>query len=61
MNKKSIIFAIILGLIILALPLILYYFVTVNEESAPHESNIPTQTKTVDGLTITLRNATDPI
>lgn len=41
MNKKSIIFAIILGLIILGLPLILYFFVTVNEESAPHESNIP--------------------
>ncbi|MEO2215151.1 hypothetical protein ABGV40_30200 [Paenibacillus amylolyticus] len=57
MNKRNIIIAIIIGLIILMLPLVLYFTVTNKEESALPDSNIPLQTKTVDELTITLRNA----
>ncbi|MBD8838431.1 hypothetical protein MHB85_04845 [Paenibacillus sp. FSL K6-4396] len=58
MNKRNIIIAIIIGLIILILPLVLYFTVTNTEESALPDSNIPTQTKTVEGLTITLLNET---
>ncbi|PRA02810.1 MULTISPECIES: hypothetical protein [Paenibacillus] len=58
MNKRTIIIAIIIGLIILILPLVLYFTVTNTEESALPDSNIPTQTKTVEGLTITLLNET---
>ncbi|WP_339189597.1 hypothetical protein MKX33_05845 [Paenibacillus sp. FSL R5-0490] len=58
MNKRNIIIAIIIALIILILQLVLYFSVTNKEESELPDSNIPFQTKTVDELTITLRNAT---
>ncbi|WP_419891214.1 hypothetical protein [Paenibacillus xylanexedens] len=57
MNKRNIIIVIIIALIILILQLVLYFSVTNKEESALPDSNIPMQTKTVDELTITLRNA----
>ncbi|MGD0032145.1 hypothetical protein SLT67_12345 [Paenibacillus illinoisensis] len=37
MNKRSIIIAIIIGLIVLILPIILYFAVEVSDESAPLE------------------------
>lgn len=58
MSKRTNIIAIIIGLIILILPLVLYFTVTNTEESALPDSHIPLQTKTVDGITIALRNAT---
>ncbi|WP_339168641.1 hypothetical protein MKX75_04800 [Paenibacillus sp. FSL R5-0341] len=58
MSKKSVIIAIIIGLIILILPIVLYFSVTNKAESALPDSNISLQTKTINGLTITLRNAT---
>ncbi|WP_017690455.1 hypothetical protein [Paenibacillus sp. PAMC 26794] len=57
MNKRNIIIAIIIGLIILILPFVLYFSVTNKEESALPDANNPLQTKTVDGITIT-HNAT---
>lgn len=39
MNKRSIIIAIIIGLIVLILPIILYFAVEVSDESAPPEHN----------------------
>ncbi|MEW4430372.1 hypothetical protein AB1I68_23165 [Paenibacillus pabuli] len=38
MNKRSIIIAMIIGLIVLILPFILYFAVEVSDESAPPES-----------------------
>ncbi|ETT33157.1 hypothetical protein C161_21302 [Paenibacillus sp. FSL R5-192] len=57
MNKRNIIIFIIIALIILILQLVLYFSVTNKEESTLPDSNIPLQTKTVDELTISLRNA----
>lgn len=39
MNKKSIIIAIIIGLIVLILPIIMYFAVEVSDESAPPEQH----------------------
>jgi len=58
LNKRNIIIVIIIALIILILPLVLYFSVTNKEQSALPDSNIPLQTKTVDGIIITLRNTT---
>ncbi|WP_434756681.1 hypothetical protein [Paenibacillus amylolyticus] len=58
MNKKTIVTALVLGILILVLPAIFHFFTGSSEESALPEPNIPTQTKTVNGITITLQNAT---
>lgn len=58
MNKKSIVIALIIGILILVLPVAFYFFTGSSEETALPEPNIPTQTKTVNGITITLLNAT---
>ncbi|MDT0121076.1 hypothetical protein Q9R46_00360 [Paenibacillus sp. RRE4] len=58
MNKKSIVIALVLGILIFVLPAVFYFFTGSSEESALPEPNIPTQTKTVNGITITLQNAT---
>ncbi|MDP9702297.1 hypothetical protein [Paenibacillus polysaccharolyticus] len=58
MNKKSIVIALIIGILILVLPAGFYFFTGSSEESALPEPNIPIQTKTVNGITITLLNAT---
>ncbi|MBY0204675.1 hypothetical protein [Paenibacillus cucumis (ex Kampfer et al. 2016)] len=57
MNKKSTVIALIIGILILVLPAVFYFFTGSSEESALPEPNIPTQTKTVNGITITLQNA----
>ena len=58
MNKKSIVITLVLGILLFVIPAVFYFFTGSSEESALPEPNIPTQTKTVNGITVTLQNAT---